>query len=170
MRDLIRETVLGHAIRLIGGKAGQRLLPYPEEQPGFTVPANWPPPPPTTEPGQTADGREDVNAEVNSTVQGGRVQDEEAQEVKVAKEIKRTQPDSNVKIVTWYSDTDPSNPQNWSDTKRAVVMFPLCLLTFAVSVFAWAGRALEPVLIATLWSVGRSTSGAASSPEGSPHS
>jgi hypothetical protein len=49
------------------------------------------------------------------------------------KEVKKTQPDAGIKIVTWYSDADPSNPQNWSDTKKAVVMFPLCLLTFGVS-------------------------------------
>jgi DHA1 family multidrug resistance protein-like MFS transporter len=133
MRDLIRETVLGHTIRLLGGKAGHRLLPYPEEEPNFSVPADWPPPPPSGEPDTTADGREDVNAEVNSTVQGGRVQDEEAQEIRVANEVKKTQPDGGIKIVTWYSDTDPSNPQNWSDTKKAVVMFPICLLTFGVS-------------------------------------
>jgi len=133
MRDLIRETVLGHTIRLVGGKAGHRLLPYPEEQPNFSIPPDWPPPPPAEEPDADADGREDVNAEVNSSLRGGREHDEEAQEVKVAKEIKKVNPVSDVKIVTWYNDSDPSNPQNWSDAKKAVVMFPLCLLTFAAS-------------------------------------
>lgn len=139
MRDLIRETVLGHTIRLLGGKAGHRLLPYPEEQPGFTVPANWPPPPPADHNAAVAEGNaannggEDVNAEVGSTVMGGRQQDEEAQEIKVAKEVNKTRPSTGVKIVGWYNDSDPSNPQNWSDTKKAVVMFPLCLLTFGVS-------------------------------------
>lgn len=136
MRELIRETVLGHTIRLLGGKAGHRLLPYPEEEPNVSVPADWPPAPPVDEAEGTTEAGEDVNAEAASTVVGGRQQDEEAQEVKAAKEVKKAQAGSDVKVVGWYSDTDPSNPQNWSDTKKAVVMFPLCLLTFGVSLVA----------------------------------
>ncbi|BFZ64826.1 GTPase-activating protein [Saitoella coloradoensis] len=41
-----------------------------------------------------------------------------------------TRKDPNV--VTWYSDTDPENPANWSLGKRCIVTALICLLTFAV--------------------------------------
>lgn len=35
-------------------------------------------------------------------------------------------------IVNWYSENDPANPQNWSNTKRAIVSFVLWFYTFTV--------------------------------------
>ncbi|KAG0650048.1 Caffeine resistance 5 [Hyphodiscus hymeniophilus] len=38
----------------------------------------------------------------------------------------------DVTIITWYSDNDPENPQNWSLPKKIFVTGLICLLTFAV--------------------------------------
>ncbi|KZV63630.1 putative caffeine resistance protein 5 [Peniophora sp. CONT] len=35
-------------------------------------------------------------------------------------------------LVDWYCDKDPDNPQNWSDSKKAWVMFQTCFLTFSI--------------------------------------
>ncbi len=35
-------------------------------------------------------------------------------------------------LVDWYTTDDPANPQNWSNGKRALVSFVLCLYTFVV--------------------------------------
>ncbi len=125
MRDLLRETALGHTIRVLGGQAGKRLLPYPEEVPGFVLPINPPFPSPSSS--QTATG---ANSRAPSTLVG----DEEAQlGDKLEKVVDTPLPPSNVTVVGWYGEDDPANPQNWSAKKKAVVMIPLCLLTFAVS-------------------------------------
>lgn len=39
---------------------------------------------------------------------------------------------ANAVLVDWYTTSDPSNPQNWSQAKKAWVTFLICLYTFVV--------------------------------------
>lgn len=43
-----------------------------------------------------------------------------------------TKTSANTVLVDWYTTSDPSNPQNWSQAKKAWVTFLICLYTFVV--------------------------------------
>lgn len=43
-----------------------------------------------------------------------------------------TKTSENTVLVDWYTTSDPSNPQNWSQRKKAWVTFLICLYTFVV--------------------------------------
>lgn len=38
----------------------------------------------------------------------------------------------DVTIISWFSDDDPENPQNWSQKKKHFVAFEICFLTVAI--------------------------------------
>lgn len=47
-------------------------------------------------------------------------------------DIVPTKTSTNTILVDWYTTSDPSNPQNWSQAKKAWVTFLICLYTFVV--------------------------------------
>lgn len=122
MRDLIRETAMGHKIRVLDG---ERLLPYPEELPGFVMPAA-----PVVESTSSSEAASATPSPAPSTLVG----DDEAR-VGTGELGKVAQPGvpPSARHVGWYGENDSVNPQNWSCRKKGIVVVPLCFLTFAVS-------------------------------------
>lgn len=47
-------------------------------------------------------------------------------------EKKEDNPEDDPNIVTWYSEHDPANPQNWSITKKCIFTAQLSILTFSI--------------------------------------
>ncbi|KAI5474784.1 hypothetical protein MNV49_002474 [Pseudohyphozyma bogoriensis] len=118
MSALLRETPFGNAINFL---TRGRLLPYPEQRSGFEVPATF---------------FEDIGVlESLPTAPGTPV--EGSLEALHQAERKHQHSSRGVKspiIVTWYSDEDPDNPQNWSKAKKGFVALIICMLEFGVYV------------------------------------
>ncbi|KAJ6185170.1 hypothetical protein N7519_006471 [Penicillium mononematosum] len=114
--DTIRESPLGQLLRAI---TGNKILLYPEEKPGFVLPANL------EEKGHPIESDHSLSDSPitpapasyfppGANSEGGHTQD-----------------DTN-NIVGWYGPNDPSNPRNWSSWKKRLVTFQICLYTFAI--------------------------------------
>lgn len=109
----LRDTAIGAIIR---AASGNKLLKYPEEQDGFTLPAEYqsrfqqPSSSVLSLPSRKT--KEDVEAATSPSSASGDSEKE-------------------VMLVTWYSDRDPENPQNWSNGKKIWVSTLLFLYTVA---------------------------------------
>ncbi|EXJ92341.1 hypothetical protein A1O3_00891 [Capronia epimyces CBS 606.96] len=151
MAELFRDTVAGQLLRLITGK---RILQYPEERDasiwqkyvnlekstnmamhGSTDP------PAAEETGELAtrapsydrahrhSEQSPSSSSSSTTFEDGNGLVNTVSEQKVDVENGRV-----ADIVDWYGPDDPENPQNWSITKKILVTFEICLLTFSVYV------------------------------------
>lgn len=151
MLDLMRETPIGQAIRLLSNK---RLLRYPEEMPDFKLPVEYL---------ALLEGRETTIKKEQDT--GERASDdsdgygmemlaavrtvasmrtakytEEQMRAERTLEMARTisipitpeKTADGVVLVDWYTTDDPENPQNWSSLKRNFIVFVLCFYTWTV--------------------------------------
>lgn len=144
MKELFRDTVAGHVIRLV---TKPKVLPYEEERDpslwkrfvdkeksgrmahhGHTGKSDE-----KDEEAGNSDGeqqnvnnalRESSDTQVGSPEHTRR---NEASGVMVDPEKGR-----DATIVTWFGDDDPENPMNWSMGKKFLVTFLICLLTFSV--------------------------------------
>ncbi|PYI03123.1 MFS general substrate transporter [Aspergillus sclerotiicarbonarius CBS 121057] len=96
MLTYLREVPLGHLIRLLSGR---KLLRFPEEQDGFSVP-------------------DTVRFSRQTTVVS------DAHVSPAVLEAATSSPP-----VTWYSANDPENPKNWSSWKKAAVYIIICFYT-----------------------------------------
>lgn len=112
-----RETTAGQILRLA---SGGRFLKYPEERIGFQVPAQY------------AILSSDSSLLVNDSTP--RRDDDEtlskSDDLEAAAVVEPTTP-KGVTTVTWYSETDPENPHNWSNGRKAWVSSFLFTYTFA---------------------------------------
>lgn len=158
MVDLIREAPLGQALRWI---TGNRLFQYPEEKPGFELPAQYLTqinPEKHTQPILSPISTKSSNPARDDTTTSG---DSDLEDLGIAKTKSRrdTEPYSSerfnveqqlalertktlpitpkktsdgVILVDWYTTDDPANPQNWTSGKRAFVTFLLCAYTWVV--------------------------------------
>ncbi|CZR60891.1 related to FLR1-Putative H+ antiporter regulated by yAP-1 and involved in multidrug resistance [Phialocephala subalpina] len=144
MKELFRDTVTGHALRLL---TNGKVLQFEEER----DPSLWKryvnkeksgrmahhghtgEPEEKDEEAGNADGqqqnadsasRESSDTQVCSPENTRR---NEASGVMVDPEEGR-----DATIVTWFSEDDPENPMNWSMGKKHFVTFLICLLTFSV--------------------------------------
>ena len=117
--DLIREAPIGQFIRYL---TSNRVLLYPEEQPGYVLPTTY----------QAALGEKDsafrsmVNSpspsHLNFKPDDSPWADPELAPGTVAPAITpRTSSDGTI-LVDWYSDYDAANPLNWSSAKRTLVV------------------------------------------------
>jgi DHA1 family multidrug resistance protein-like MFS transporter len=107
--DTIRESPLGQLLRAI---TGNRILLYPEEKPGFVLPANLGQKGHPVESDQSLSDSPITPAPASyfppgANSEGGHVQDEANN------------------IVGWYGPDDPSNPRNWSSWKKRLVTFQI---------------------------------------------
>ncbi|PWY76043.1 MFS general substrate transporter [Aspergillus sclerotioniger CBS 115572] len=96
MLTFLRDVPLGHLIQLLSGR---KLLRFPEEQDGFTVPDTF------------------LSSARTPTVSN-------ADASPAALESARSSPP-----VTWYGVNDPENPKNWSSRKKAMVYIIICFYT-----------------------------------------
>ena len=154
MLDLIREAPLGQAIRLV---SRNRLLQYPEEKPGFELPAQYidqleskhrP-----VNSKNNSDSDDNTHCGINSSGSScfaPRSSDElqphsEQRPVDVEKaeqqlDLQRTQSApivpqktaDGVLLVDWYTTDDSASPRNWSSGKKGFVIFVLCIYTWTV--------------------------------------
>jgi len=146
MQATLRESIVGQFLnRVSHGK----ILPYPEERPGFVVPEHFllrkgdnqqiteknrqtTPPSSQTTRAPTPEGtprRGDSDCQTLTDATAQRIRD------------KLQHPQNNVleegkdrHLVGWYSDDDPENPQNWSKPRKTLLMSQMMLLTFAMYV------------------------------------
>ncbi|KAH7309698.1 major facilitator superfamily domain-containing protein [Stachybotrys elegans] len=147
MIELIREAPLGQAIRFLSGK---RLLKYPEEESGFQLPPQILSQLEKNEPSQDdrAGGTLPSTSEDLATLQvvmsRGHAQrasftnERMREEAEIDIERSRSIPivpqktADGIALVDWYTTDDPANPQNWSPSKKAFVVFILCFYTSTV--------------------------------------
>lgn len=112
--SIFRDSFAGTLIRLL---SSNQLLRYPEEEPNLLLPTDYLQTKTTVSPienendGQTPTSDPEtgaaVRSESNNATSKGAV------------------------LVTWYSDSDPENPQNWSSAKKVWVAGLLFAYTFA---------------------------------------
>jgi DHA1 family multidrug resistance protein-like MFS transporter len=123
MSETFRDSVIGQWLREL---PGQHILRYPEEGPAFKLPDGYLRPKPAsidqlyTQELRTPSLMEksDRNAEVPS---------------QLITPIDSTSPEEAITMVTWYSEDDPDNPQNWS-LKKKLSIGPL-ILVYTISVY-----------------------------------
>ncbi|OCK82497.1 MFS general substrate transporter [Lepidopterella palustris CBS 459.81] len=108
MRDIFRDSAVGQWLRLWGDK---QLAHYPEEFPNFKLPIEY---------------SQEKLLETNRT-------DRNATRIVNEMEEGRSQIEKDITLVTWYSDDDPDNPQNWSFLKK--IWIALLLLVYTISVY-----------------------------------
>jgi DHA1 family multidrug resistance protein-like MFS transporter len=123
MSETFRDSVIGQWLREL---PGQHILRYPEEGPAFKLPDGYLRPKPAsidqlyTQELRTPSLMEksDRNAEVPS---------------QLITPIDSTSPEEAITMVTWYSEDDPDNPQNWSLKKKLSI--GLLILVYTISVY-----------------------------------
>ena len=118
MLAYLRDTPLGHFIRLLGGRT---LLRFPEEDDGFSIPQNLQPNFPTT---VKSDGINEKCGSIETP--------ENHQASFTALESEGCASSSSP--VTWYSADDPENPKNGSAWKKAMVYIVISFYTTSAQV------------------------------------
>lgn len=133
MTDLIRDTAVGHFLRLV---TRGRVLQYAEDEdpslwkkylseektarmvrlghPGQLSHDDPPPLPSSEESSRTRAGSD--QQQINGPT--GRSIDQEK--------------GRDVNVVDWFDENDPENPMNWSTSKKVFVTFEICFLTWSV--------------------------------------
>lgn len=109
---MFRDTALGMLLRLV---TRNRLFLHPEERPGFELPAEY------LSTSSSSDGLENP-AQLYPTVDP---------EIGLQTLNEATKITDGIKVVTWYSENDSENPQNWSTGKKTFVTVVLFAYTFA---------------------------------------
>ncbi|EXJ90107.1 hypothetical protein A1O3_03176 [Capronia epimyces CBS 606.96] len=141
MHDIFRDAPVGHCLRFL---TCNRIAGFPEQYSHFKVPERF------SKPlhgvtvsreshggygggGSGADEQRSggPEAQANGDVENGTLQDSDSP---VGQGGKKSDLDGGYTIVTWYSDTDPDNPQNWSPVKKGWISFVILLYTFTVYV------------------------------------
>ncbi|KIW19124.1 hypothetical protein PV08_03416 [Exophiala spinifera] len=139
MLDTIRDAPLGQLIRLV---TNNRVLLYPDEKPGFTLPKVAPESPGEPEPDNSgrpntdeeAAGRLSLERQVSRVFTPERLELDQQLELEKTKSIPislHKTADGTV-LVDWYTTDDPENPQNWSRGKKRFVLIQICLYSFAM--------------------------------------
>lgn len=112
--SIFRDSLAGTLIRFV---SSNRLLRYPEEEPNFVLPTNYLQNKTSVSPIESEnDGQ--LSTPDPETAGGMRPESNNAAS-------------KGTVLVTWYSDSDPANPQNWSSAKKAWIAGLLFAYTFA---------------------------------------
>ncbi|KAJ7484680.1 major facilitator superfamily domain-containing protein [Mycena latifolia] len=139
VQDLIRDSTIGQIINYL---SSGRLLPYPEQRPGYVVPRHFLLPSSerkdceavasdaVTLCGDTPKDASKISSPPDTEIkrESTLVADFESQQKQV--DDATTVPDPY--LVGWDGDSDPENPRNWSFAKRAFVAFSISFLTFSI--------------------------------------
>ncbi|KAJ7136110.1 major facilitator superfamily domain-containing protein [Mycena epipterygia] len=144
VQDLIRDSTIGQIINYL---SSGRLLPYPEQRPGYVVPKHFLLP---------SSERKDSDVVASDAVtlcgdaatlcgDASKISSPPDTEIKrestastaVDLESQKKQVDDATAfpdpyLVGWNGDSDPENPRNWSFSKRAFVAFNISFLTFSI--------------------------------------
>lgn len=128
-----QDTFIGFLLnRLSKGK----LLPFPEERPGYVPPAQYMPGYKTqqAQKHQHSSSASSSSARTASDLPSHPVVGEQKSESQDSLEKPPTDMEDNSDpyLVDWLGPNDPQNPQNWSMGRKVFVTFLLCLLTFSV--------------------------------------
>ncbi|RDH35497.1 MFS general substrate transporter [Aspergillus welwitschiae] len=116
MWDIIRDSTFGQCLRLA---SGGMLAGYPEDQPGFQLPAG------SLEPSTSSSSTSSSNGELIGDPEKGNKE-------------------SNPLVIGWYGENDPENPHNWSCRKKLWVAMLLFVYTFSVYIGSSLYTASEP--------------------------
>lgn len=108
MRDLLRDTILGHTIRLL---SRGHLLAYDQDLDLSSIAANG---------SDDSSPHSDSNSQSSSSAERPTADDDDAEKGP-----------KDRRMVDWVAN-DPQNPRNWSTAKKVFVTFQICLLTTSV--------------------------------------
>jgi DHA1 family multidrug resistance protein-like MFS transporter len=125
MYDVFRDSAFGQTLRFLMGRS---LAPYLEEKADFQSPVIWAPESGKSTSDSVSSNERDDDAEKAHTPQ---------------------KQGNDTTVVTWYSDTDPENPHNWSRGKKAWVGFLILIYTLSV----YIGASLYTASVADIVSI-----------------
>ncbi|KXG50247.1 Major facilitator superfamily domain, general substrate transporter [Penicillium griseofulvum] len=108
----VRDAPFGQLCRLV---LGPRVFLYPDEEAGFQYQLP-----------------EETQVELPTPPANSSSTDTDADVEKAEPVPSPGQSKSGYQTVSWYSETDPENPQTWSLAKKTVAFSQICLLTFSV--------------------------------------
>nr|GAT43112.1 benomyl methotrexate resistance protein [Mycena chlorophos] len=133
--DLIRDSTFG---QIVNFASKGRIFPYPEQKPGYVVPARYllrakfagnGDTLPASDATTISDSRPPHDVTIPDTaLQREETLVEDAEKGQVPKDGDIPDPF----IVGWDGDSDPENPRNWTFRKRAFVAFCISFLTFSI--------------------------------------
>ncbi|KAJ7189532.1 major facilitator superfamily domain-containing protein [Mycena haematopus] len=130
VQDLIRDSTIGQIVNYV---SGGRLLPYPEQRPGYE----------SDELAFASDAAtlcgDDKTKDVSklSSPPDTEIKREStittlAADVESQKQVEDDTAVPDPYLVDWDGESDPENPRNWSFRKRAFVAFEISFLTFSI--------------------------------------
>ncbi|GFZ43309.1 hypothetical protein JCM24511_01029 [Saitozyma sp. JCM 24511] len=116
MRATIRDSFVGQVINAV---TNGRLLPYPEEEPGFVLPPQY--------------RQHDKGSSPLPRPRPGVMGETPVSEVPTPCHTPVTgEGDANPNLVTWYGPENPENPMNWSTGKKCWLTGTIMLLTTSI--------------------------------------
>ncbi|KAJ7241016.1 major facilitator superfamily domain-containing protein [Mycena haematopus] len=145
VQDLIRDSTIGQIVNYV---SGGRLLPYPEQRPGYVVPKRFllPSSSDRKESDELAfasdaatlcgdDKTKDVSklsSPPDTEIKRESTITTLAADVESQKQVEDDTAVPDPYLVDWDGESDPENPRNWSFRKRAFVAFEISFLTFSI--------------------------------------
>lgn len=133
MLDIFRDSPAGRILRFL---SNNRIAGYVEDNPRSRLPASYD----TRGRENRADRSTKAEMDAESIISSSR--DTEAAHMPVSAELR-----DNITVITWYSESDPENPFNWSFGKKLWVGTILFVYTFAVYIGASLYTTSEPDII-----------------------
>jgi DHA1 family multidrug resistance protein-like MFS transporter len=123
MTAIFRDTVAGYFIRFI---SGNKLLPYPEELPGFELPKpHFHTSSSSDSLEKVQDGDEGRDVEKLDTTKETATSEQDIEsgilQPTSSQAIRPEVTTGGVILVAWYSTDDPANPYNWASAKKIFV-------------------------------------------------
>jgi DHA1 family multidrug resistance protein-like MFS transporter len=123
MSQTFRDSAIGQWLRLL---PGQNIVRYPEEDPAFKLPTEYLHPKPAS-----MDQSYTQELRTPSLMEKGNREAEVPSQLITP--IDSTSAEEAITMVTWYSEDDPDNPQNWSSKKKLSI--GLLILVYTISVY-----------------------------------
>ncbi|KAF5325519.1 hypothetical protein D9619_009703 [Psilocybe cf. subviscida] len=146
MLDIFRDSTFGSLLNTV---SGGRLLPHPDQTPGWKPPNNL-----ETPPNEEKTLDENTEGEVSkkpaaSVKEVGSSTPRDTSLSLISSDVGQVEKGSPKNIIGWYDDNDQENPKNWSLAKRVAVTGLVCLLTFSVYIGSAIYTASIPGIVDT---------------------
>lgn len=131
MRPIFRDSTLGQCLRFL---TRNRIASYPEHLSDFALPAEY-------SRAQTTSSEpkpQSISDSSKTTLEGHSKQSKDdlkstqQQNEGNSSSVEPRRAEDGTILVTWYSDDDPDNPQNWGMTKKLWNSLLLLMYTFSV--------------------------------------
>ncbi|KAJ6486662.1 major facilitator superfamily domain-containing protein [Mycena sanguinolenta] len=157
VHDFIRDSTIGQIVNHV---SGGRLLPYPEQRPGYVVPRHFLLP--------SSDRKQSDDPESDSATlcedSRDKTKDLATPDIEIKRESTITTLAADIEsqkqvddaavpdpyLVDWDGESDPENPRNWSFRKRAFVAFEISLLTFSIYIGSAISYGIGPMFLSPL--------------------